>query len=38
MLLPMYLDRILSGSISPGTEGLVISDTGTRIVLDAQMA
>ncbi len=36
MLLPMYLDRILSGSISPGTEGLVISDTGTQIVLDAQ--
>ncbi|WP_315834856.1 Ldh family oxidoreductase [Bradyrhizobium prioriisuperbiae] len=36
MLLPMYLDRILSGSIAPAAEGVVVSDTGTQAVIDAQ--
>jgi LDH2 family malate/lactate/ureidoglycolate dehydrogenase len=36
MLLSMYLERIAAGSIVPGAEGRVVSDTGTRIVIDAE--
>jgi LDH2 family malate/lactate/ureidoglycolate dehydrogenase len=35
MLLPMYLDRIAAGSVTPAMEGRVVSDTGTQIVIDA---
>lgn len=38
MLLPMYLDRIAAGSVSPVAVGEIVSDTGTQIVLDAQNA
>jgi LDH2 family malate/lactate/ureidoglycolate dehydrogenase len=35
MLLPMYLDRIVAGSVAPTMEGRVVSDTGAQIVIDA---
>jgi LDH2 family malate/lactate/ureidoglycolate dehydrogenase len=35
MLLPMYLDRIVAGSVIPTTEGRMVSDTGTQVVIDA---
>ena len=35
MLLPMYVDRIVAGSVVPGMEGRVVSDTGAQIVIDA---
>lgn len=35
MLLPMYLERIAAGSVRPGQDGTVLSDTGSQIVLDA---
>ena len=35
MLLPMYLDRMAAGSVAPASEGEIVSDTGTQIVLDA---
>jgi LDH2 family malate/lactate/ureidoglycolate dehydrogenase len=38
MLVPMYLERIRAGSISLHTEGRVVSDTGSTVVLDAMHA
>jgi len=38
MLLPMYADRILKGSVSLRSEGTVVSDRGAAIVLDAENA
>lgn len=35
MLVPMYVDRIKHGSISLETEGAVVSDRGSAVVLDA---
>jgi LDH2 family malate/lactate/ureidoglycolate dehydrogenase len=35
MLLPMYVDRILAGSVSRGSAGEVVSDRGSAIVIDA---
>ena len=35
MLLPMYLDRIIAGSVAPKMQGRVVSDTGAQIVIDA---
>jgi LDH2 family malate/lactate/ureidoglycolate dehydrogenase len=36
MLVPMYLERILAGSISKKTRAEVVHDRGTAVVLDAQ--
>ena len=36
MLLPMYLDRMTSGSVAPAAEGRIVSDTGAQIVLDGE--
>jgi LDH2 family malate/lactate/ureidoglycolate dehydrogenase len=38
LLLPMYVERILAGSVSPGGEGRIVSDTPTSIVIDAENA
>ena len=35
MLLPMYLDRIIAGSVAPKMQGRIVSDTGAQIVIDA---
>jgi LDH2 family malate/lactate/ureidoglycolate dehydrogenase len=35
MLVPMYLDRLLAGSISKQTEARVVHDSGAAVVLDA---
>jgi LDH2 family malate/lactate/ureidoglycolate dehydrogenase len=35
MLLPMYVDRILAGSVSRRSTGEVVSDRGSAIVIDA---
>ncbi|MGU3495438.1 Ldh family oxidoreductase [Xanthobacteraceae bacterium A53D] len=35
MLLPMYLERIAAGSVQPGHEGAIVSDTGSQLVIDA---
>jgi len=35
MLVPMYVKRLRAGSISRATQGTVLSDRGTAIVLDA---
>jgi LDH2 family malate/lactate/ureidoglycolate dehydrogenase len=35
MLLPMYVDRILAGSVSRCSAGEVVSDRGSAIVIDA---
>ncbi len=35
MLLPMYLDRLLAGSVSTRSEGTIVSDNKTAIVIDA---
>jgi LDH2 family malate/lactate/ureidoglycolate dehydrogenase len=35
MLLPMYVDRILAGSVSRRSAGEVVSDRGSAIVIDA---
>jgi LDH2 family malate/lactate/ureidoglycolate dehydrogenase len=35
MLLPMYIDRIVKGSVSRLSRGEVVSDRGTAIVIDA---
>lgn len=35
MLLPMYLDRIVAGSVAPAMQGRVVSDAGAQIVIDA---
>jgi LDH2 family malate/lactate/ureidoglycolate dehydrogenase len=35
MLLPMYVDRILAGSVSRRSAGEVVSDRGSAIVVDA---
>jgi LDH2 family malate/lactate/ureidoglycolate dehydrogenase len=36
MLLPMYLERMTSGSVAPAAEGRIIADTGTQIVIDGE--
>lgn len=36
MLLPMYLDRMMSGSVVPGARGRIVSDTGAQIVIDGE--
>jgi LDH2 family malate/lactate/ureidoglycolate dehydrogenase len=38
LLLPMYVERILAGSVAPGGEGRIVSDTPTSIVIDAENA
>ena len=38
MLLTMYLDRIAGGSVSPASEGRIVSDTGGSLVMDAENA
>src|SRR5580658_10104546 len=35
LLLPMYLERIRGGSVSPVADGRIVTDTPTSIVLDA---
>src|SRR5215471_1900346 len=35
MLLPMYVDRIVNGSVSRASAGEVVSDRGSAIVIDA---
>jgi LDH2 family malate/lactate/ureidoglycolate dehydrogenase len=35
MLVPMYVDRLLAGSISKSTEAQVVHDSGAAVVLDA---
>jgi LDH2 family malate/lactate/ureidoglycolate dehydrogenase len=35
MLVPMYLDRLLAGSISRNTEAAIVHDSGAAAVLDA---
>ena len=35
MLLPMYIDRIVKGSVSRSSAGEVVSDRGSAIVIDA---
>jgi LDH2 family malate/lactate/ureidoglycolate dehydrogenase len=35
MLVPMYLERILSGSVSRSTEAKLVHDSGAAVVLDA---
>jgi LDH2 family malate/lactate/ureidoglycolate dehydrogenase len=35
MLLPMYVDRIVAGSVSRSSAGEVVSDRGSAIVIDA---
>jgi len=36
MMLPMYLDRMIAGSIAPAARGRIVSDTGSQIVIDAE--
>lgn len=36
MLLPMYLDRIVSGSVAPAAQGRIVSDTGSQLVIDGE--
>ncbi len=38
MLVPLYIERILAGSVSLETRGRVVSDRGSAIVLDAENA
>ena len=38
MLLPLYVDRILAGSVSPTATGSVVSDNASAIVVDADNA
>jgi LDH2 family malate/lactate/ureidoglycolate dehydrogenase len=38
MLLTMYLDRIAGGSVSPGGEGRIVSDSAGSLVIDAENA
>ena len=38
MLVPMYVERFLGGSVSPRGHGDVVSDNGCAIVIDAQNA
>ncbi len=38
MLVPMYVDRMLAGSVSRETSGKIVSDTGMAVVLDAAHA
>ncbi|HWV55697.1 Ldh family oxidoreductase [Pseudorhodoplanes sp.] len=38
MLMPMYVDRILNGSVSKRSEGDIVSDVRTSIVIDADNA
>ena len=37
MLVPMYVDRIVKGSVSARSAGEVVSDRGGAIVIDAAM-
>lgn len=36
MMLPMYLDRASAGSIDPGAGGRIVTDLGSRVVIDAE--
>ena len=38
LLLPMYVDRIVGGSVAPAAAGRIVSDTPTSIVIDAENA
>jgi LDH2 family malate/lactate/ureidoglycolate dehydrogenase len=38
MLVDMYLDRIRNGSVSPDEAGVIVSDRGAAVVLDARHA
>jgi LDH2 family malate/lactate/ureidoglycolate dehydrogenase len=38
MLLTMYIDRIAGGSVSPGGEGRIVSDSAGSLVIDAENA
>jgi LDH2 family malate/lactate/ureidoglycolate dehydrogenase len=38
MLVPMYIDRINQGSVSPRSVGDIVSDRGAAIVIDAANA
>ena len=38
MLLTMYLDRIVGGSVSPAGPGRIVSDSGSSVVMDAENA
>ncbi|MGZ3309840.1 MAG: Ldh family oxidoreductase, partial [Xanthobacteraceae bacterium] len=38
MLLPMYIERIVKGSVSARSSGEVVSDRGGAIVIDAHNA
>jgi LDH2 family malate/lactate/ureidoglycolate dehydrogenase len=38
LLLPMYIDHIMAGSVAPAGEGRIASDTSTSIVIDAENA
>jgi LDH2 family malate/lactate/ureidoglycolate dehydrogenase len=38
MLVPMYVDRMLAGSVLPRATGEIVSDTGGAVVLDAANA
>jgi LDH2 family malate/lactate/ureidoglycolate dehydrogenase len=38
LLLPMYVERILAGSVSASADGRIVSDTPTSIVIDADNA
>jgi LDH2 family malate/lactate/ureidoglycolate dehydrogenase len=38
MLLPMYVDRIAAGSVSPTAQGHVVSERGGAIVIDGENA
>jgi LDH2 family malate/lactate/ureidoglycolate dehydrogenase len=38
LLLPMYVERILGGSVAAAAEGSIVSDTPTSIVIDAENA
>ena len=36
LLLPMYLDRVMAGSVDPSATGEVVRDKGTQLVIDAR--
>ena len=38
LLLPMYVDRIVGGSVVPAADGRIVTDTPTSIVIDAENA
>jgi LDH2 family malate/lactate/ureidoglycolate dehydrogenase len=38
LLLPMYVERIVGGSVAPAAKGRLVSDTPTSLVIDAENA